>query len=102
LSTNTDNGRIDRTVLQAGGHAGRAAADDEDRLPESGVDRVDRHEIVAFGFALGSMGRAMSSLLLTRRGSLRVATTVPTTFARIMVSSQFSVFSFQLSLMTED
>src|SRR5436190_2563110 len=30
----------------------------------------------------GSIGRATSSLLLTRRGSLRVATTVPTTFAR--------------------
>src|SRR5438128_10532011 len=33
-------------------------------------------------FPRGSIGRARRSLLLTRRGSFRVATTVPTIFAR--------------------
>src|ERR1700730_6807355 len=49
--------------------------------PASTVSTATRY--VPSGLPLGSMGRAISSLLLTSRGSLRVATTVPTTFARI-------------------
>src|SRR5581483_6209646 len=50
---NADDGRIDRTVLEAGGHAGRAAAHNEDSLADAGVDRIDGHEVLAVGLAAG-------------------------------------------------
>ena len=72
------------TVLEAGGHARGAAADDQHGLADAGVHGVDGDEIVAFGLAGRDRSAATtSSLLLTSRSSLRVATTVPTTLARI-------------------
>ena len=58
----------------------------EHGLADAGVDGVHGDEIVAFGLA-GRIDRprTTSSLLLTSRSSLRVATTVPTTLARSMV-----------------
>jgi hypothetical protein len=41
----------------------------------------------------GSIGRAISSLLLTRRASLRVATTVPTILAN---STYFAFVAFPI------
>ena len=46
-----DDGGVDRAVLQARRHARRAAADDEHRLADAGIDGVDGDEVVAFGFA---------------------------------------------------
>ena len=46
-----DDGGVDRAVLQARRHARRAAADDQHRLADAGVDGVDRDEVVAFGLA---------------------------------------------------
>ena len=46
-----DDGGIDRAILQARRHARRAAADDEHRLADARVDRVDGDEVVAFGLA---------------------------------------------------
>src|SRR5258708_6255546 len=42
----TDDGGVDRAVLQTGRHAGGTAADDEHRLAEAGGDGVDGDEIV--------------------------------------------------------
>src|SRR5688572_21301912 len=47
-----DDRGIDGTVLHAGRHAGRAAADDEHRLANAGVDGIDGDEIGAFGLAV--------------------------------------------------
>src|SRR5471030_218801 len=44
----------------------------------------------------GSIGRTISSLLLTSRGSLRVATTVPTILANSMKGSRFRVQGFRV------
>src|SRR5688572_13986473 len=46
-----DDRGIDRAVFHAGRHPGRAAADDEDRFADSGIDRVHGHQIRAFGLA---------------------------------------------------
>src|SRR5688500_11774449 len=46
-----DDGRVDGAVLQAGGHACRAAAHDEDGLADAGVDGVDGDEVAAFSLA---------------------------------------------------
>src|SRR5688572_3210819 len=48
-----DDGRIDGTVLHAGRHPRRAAADDQHRLADAGIDGVDSDEIAAFGLAVG-------------------------------------------------
>src|SRR5262249_60568660 len=48
-----DDGGVDRAVLHAGGHARRAAADDQHRFAEARVDGVDGDEIVAVGLAAG-------------------------------------------------
>ena len=48
-----DDGGVDRAVLHAGGHAGGAAADDQHRLADAGIDGVDGDEVVAFGLAVG-------------------------------------------------
>ena len=47
-----DDGRVDRAVLQAGRHAGGAAADDEDGLADTGVDGVDGDQVGAFSFSV--------------------------------------------------
>jgi hypothetical protein len=62
----------------SGGHARGTAADDEHGFADAGVHRVDGDEVVAFRLAARVNGRTSSSLLLTSRGSFRVATTVPT------------------------
>ena len=36
-----DDGGVDRAVFQAGGHPRRAAADDQHRLADAGIDGVD-------------------------------------------------------------
>src|SRR5262245_6714148 len=46
-----DDGRVDRTIFQARRHPRGAAADDEHGFTDSGVDGVDRHEVVAVGFS---------------------------------------------------
>src|SRR5262249_12036342 len=69
--------------------------------PASTVSTATRYPPSAF--PRGSTGRTTSSLLLTRRGSFRVATTVPTIRARSMrLGSGFGVqrsgFSFTFSV----
>src|SRR4051812_29974786 len=51
-----DNGRINRTVFQPGGHPRRAAADHENRFADAGVDRVDGDEVSPFSLAAGIHG----------------------------------------------
>src|SRR5688500_6607213 len=46
-----DDRGIDRTVLQARGHARGAAAHDQDGFAEAGVDRVDGDEVIAVDLA---------------------------------------------------
>ena len=79
-----DDRGIDGTVLHARRHPRGAAADDEHGFADAGVHGVDGDQIVPSALPWGSIGRATSSLLLTSRGSFRVATTVPTMRARIM------------------
>ena len=47
----TDNRGVDGTVLQAGRHPRRAAADDQHGLTEAGVHGVHGNEIVTLGFS---------------------------------------------------
>src|SRR6266516_1588890 len=53
LVDDADDGGVDRAILEAGRHPRGAAADDEHRLSDAGVDRVDRHQIVAFRLSAG-------------------------------------------------
>src|SRR5688572_26106407 len=48
-----DDGGVDRHVLHAGGHPGGAAADDQHGFADPGVHRIDGHQIIALGLALG-------------------------------------------------
>src|SRR5438046_7789561 len=47
-----DNDGVDRTILHPRRHARGAAADDEHGLANASVDSVNRHEVIAFGFAV--------------------------------------------------
>jgi len=51
-----DDGGVDRAILHSRRHTRRAAADDEHRLAHSGVDRVDRDEMIPVGLAAGIDG----------------------------------------------
>src|SRR5262249_741017 len=44
-----NDGRVDRTILQARSHARRAPAHDQDGLAETRIDRVDRNQIASLG-----------------------------------------------------
>ena len=44
------------TILQPRRHARRAAAHDQHRLAEAGVDGVDRNHVITFRFAFGIHG----------------------------------------------
>src|SRR6476659_698814 len=45
-----DDSGVDGTILQARRHPRGAAADDEHGFTDSGVDSIDRHQVVTFGF----------------------------------------------------
>src|SRR5918995_2447404 len=66
----TDDGGIHRTVFQASGHPGRAAADDQYCFADTGVDGVDRHQIVSFALAVGIDGTGDKQLVAHEPGIL--------------------------------
>ena len=51
-----DDGRVDRAILQTRRHPCRAAADDEHRLADAGIDGVDGDQVVSFRLAAGIHG----------------------------------------------
>src|SRR5262249_21329602 len=69
---NADDGCIDRAVLQAGGHAGGAAADNQHGLADPRIHRVHGNEVVGVRFSVGIRGphdhqfRAEESRILAR------------------------------------
>src|SRR5882672_4926179 len=65
-----DNRRIHRTVLQAGRHACRTAADDEDCFADAGIHGVHGHEVTAFGFAARIHGTRDEQLAADQPGIL--------------------------------
>src|SRR5687767_9670702 len=63
-----DYAGIDRRVFHARRHARRAAADDQYRFADAGVDGIDRDEIVAFGLAFGIDGPGQQQLVADQPG----------------------------------
>src|SRR5678809_861610 len=47
---------VDWAIPPSGRHAGRAAADDQDRLANAGVDGIDGNEVGTFSFSVGVHG----------------------------------------------
>src|SRR4051812_46283040 len=47
-----NDSRVDRAVLHARRHPGRAPADDEHGLADTGIDGVDGNEVIAFSFSV--------------------------------------------------
>ena len=82
-----DDRGVDGAILALGGQARGAAGNDQHGFAKSGVHGIDGNQVAGFVGAFGEMGFTMSSFLPSRRGSLRVETTVPTMRARII---QFS------------
>src|SRR2546426_3189489 len=53
---NADDGGVNGTVLQSGGHSSRTPAHDEDRFADTGIDRIDRDEGMALRLSPGIDG----------------------------------------------
>src|SRR5690349_10255 len=47
----SDDGGVDRAILHPRRHSCGAAADDENGFADAGVDRINRHDVIAFGLA---------------------------------------------------
>ena len=82
-----DDRGVHRPVLAFGGVARGTAGDDQHGFAESGIHRVHGDQIAGFVGAFRGNGFTTRSFLPSRRGSLRVETTVPTMRARIIVAT---------------
>jgi len=88
LVDNADDGVVDGLSLQPSAMAGAAAGDRDHAFADTRATVSDADHVAALVLPVRRDRLEDEELLASRRGSLRVATTVPTTRARIMGSSR--------------